>query len=338
MMDETADYEVADESVTGRPGKYWFHTEAKEREFVLDCGYENLTREQLDAIYVWLHRDTSGTLVFGDRPWCHYNVRPTKRITGERYRGVMDAADGKLKYAGKLTITFTAYEPFALMDVTSYSSTNANDEAIQEQMGMSGILHENMAPVLQPASSSVQLLYNPGTERTNRVLIRISGSVGNDGLTIRNLTTGEQCVLIGLPANNRVLLIDSYTGTVRYEDTGEFAFAFHNHGYLTLAGCGMFRRGVTVTVKRLSPLTVRSDSALFSPEIDKGQYVYFNNEWHRILSISGPNELVLTDSQFVITPVGETASIITAAMNEIQIVGTDVNLTEFDLQFTPLVR
>lgn len=336
MLDDLAEIDVSAESVTGRPGKYWYNTETKEREFILDCFYENLTRPQIEKIYRWIRSDSQGELVFGERPWCHYNVRPTKRITGERYRGVQDAADGQLKYSGKMQITFTAFEPFAIMDVVSYAV--GQEGSVSDQMEMSGIISTDMMPVIQKESSMPQILYNPGTERTNMVKITIAGTVGENGLTIRNLTTGDECKLTSLPPNNRELVIDSYVGTVTYKDNGEYAFYHHNYGYQTLAGCGFFRR---LKVRHGNSATIITSNGDFYKTIDQGQYMYVDGDWHRILHVNSTSEQTIMGDAYPpgFDPEDQTrVEAVIASMNQIQLIGTGVNLTKFSIDFTPLTR
>ena len=121
---------MIDESVAGRPGKYWYDTISKEREFVFDCFFENLTKAEIEHFNAWTHRSTSGELVFGDRPWCHYNVRPTKKITGEEYKGV-ESEDGEMRYSGKIQLIFTAYDPFAVLDKMSYLPVEEDTDEVK---------------------------------------------------------------------------------------------------------------------------------------------------------------------------------------------------------------
>ena len=232
--------------------------------------------------------------------------------------------------SGKLQLTFTAFEPYALMDTLYYTSSEEAREDIREMQEVSGVISESMMPQCTAQIGTRQIIYNPGTERTNRVKIIVAGTTGADGLTITNYTTGEVCKLVELPAENRALVIDTYTGTVTYEDNGEYAFAYHNYGYLTFAGCGMFRRNVKVTHKG-DPSIIKSNGAFYK-DIDKGMYMYVGNEWKRILDVSSQSELTLDGWASVM---GEESIVTIAAMNEIELSGAGTNLTRFEISFTP---
>jgi len=55
-----------------------------------------------------------------------------------------------------------------------------------------GMLHNDEMPAEPTTGSRSFLLYNPGTE-TCETLIRIGGSAGTNGITIKNSTNDTEC-------------------------------------------------------------------------------------------------------------------------------------------------
>lgn len=79
--------------------------------FDLTCVYEELALAQREEIVQWFDRRTSGELVFDDRPYASYMVRPTGKIRFEDYTGT--TIEDVERHSGVFTVQLTAYEPFA---------------------------------------------------------------------------------------------------------------------------------------------------------------------------------------------------------------------------------
>ena len=102
-------FSVYEEEVTRRDGGYYYGNSVKIRKFTLKCYFEEITREMREEIRNWLDRNTKGKLVFDDRPYVYYNVRPTNVTTGEIYP--LLTKHGEV-FSGTFTATFSAYDPF----------------------------------------------------------------------------------------------------------------------------------------------------------------------------------------------------------------------------------
>ena len=178
-----------------------------------------------------------------------------------------------------------------------------------------------------PTSSSF-LLYNPGTE-IGHTVFRIAGSVGEDGLLIRNLTTGQRCKVINLKESSLLegahLELDSERCQTRIVlgDDAELAFPFHDEGYITLAPCLPFVRSVSVGHTEGSN-TVTSDGAFESRM--KGQYLYLNG-WKCIRQVMDANTAILSASA---NSTGTTETPI-VTMNEIEVTGGE-GFTHFEVE------
>lgn len=175
------------------------------------------------------------------------------------------------------------------------------------------------------------LIYNPGTEAAHTI-IRLTGDVG-DGLTIRNLTTAQRCMVTGLREDSLLegacLELDSAMGQTRIVlgDEKTLAFPYHDAGYLMLAPCTPFVRSLTISCSEGSS-TIASDGG-FLPHME-GQYLYADG-WQKIRQVLTPDKAILAQKVMVggerVTPV--------VTMNEIEIVGENARLTRFEIEYLP---
>ena len=95
--------------MSGRDGGYYYGNNVKIRKFTLQCYFEEITRETREEIRNWLDRNTKGKLIFDERPFVYYNVRPTDVASGEIYTILTTRGE---VYSGTFTATFSAYEPY----------------------------------------------------------------------------------------------------------------------------------------------------------------------------------------------------------------------------------
>ena len=316
---ESPDFDVFDENVNWYDGGYYYGNHTKPREFKLDCYYEEITRAEREAIRRWLDKDEYGRLVFDNRPFCYYDVRPTKVVTGKEYAGT-NACHADRLYSGTFTVTFTAYRPYGKMMLTAY------DDDDMGAKDYCGIMHEDDMPDSPTASSRNFLLYNPGTEPCD-LIIEIAGTATN-GLNIRNDTNNTECKLLGLPSSG-TLKIDGSIGYISVG--GEKAFEFHDIGYVSLSSYGSIRRGVkasgTASTVTLTEMKTAPDMA--------GKYIRMDGEWIRINAVT--SDTTLNVAKTFTGTVTEENGIITT-MNDIRIYGDgEITLTALNIEYIPTV-
>lgn len=130
----------------------------KPRTFDLTCVYEELTLAQREEIVQWFDRRMSGELVFDDRPYASYTVRPTERIRFEDYTGgIIKDNEETERHSGVFTVQLTAYEPFAKLaanykpaaTITSYQLRQAVNKMAADLM----VLNESQMPAAPTAAS-----------------------------------------------------------------------------------------------------------------------------------------------------------------------------------------
>ena len=222
---EDPDWKVYQTDVDWRHGGYYNGNAVKVRTFNLKCFYEEITTKQREDIRHWLHRDTSGTLMFDDLPFVYWNVRPTKLIQGTKYNDTDDT------YSGTFTVQFSAFEPFGFL--TRKSNGPSDNDNATDYCGL--IATANMPAAPTTASRSFQV-YNPGTEKCG-LTIRVSGTATKQ-IRFFNSTNKTQCMLRSLPSSNLVLDLDGKTGNVQvyvYGTTSkDNGFAYHDRGFIRL--------------------------------------------------------------------------------------------------------
>lgn len=168
-------------------GGLYVGNRVKARDFALDCYYEGITLDMREGLMRWLDRNTMGALIYDDKPYVYYDVRPVKRIEIKEYT---HREKGELLYSGTFTATFRCYDPFGKLYASSY------DVACEpELIATTGILPTTIMPPSPHVHDTMFLVYNCGTERAP-LTIRLAGDVG-EGLSIVNETTGQTCKITG---------------------------------------------------------------------------------------------------------------------------------------------
>ena len=325
-FNDKADFEIMDEDIAWQDGGCYYGNRIQSREFKLECFFEDITAETKERMMQWQDRKTDGRLIFDERPYIYYNVRPSKKPTGKMYT---THHDGFLPdtYSGTQTITFKAYDPYGYMLYSAY-----DDIDIEGAQKYSGILHVSEMPTPPSTASKSFQLYNCGTETCNTV-IRIAGTAPN-GLVIKNKTNDQMCSILSLPAAPSYLEIDSQAGTVKTQsnttDEGTLAFELHDEGYITQEPCGQLWDAVTVSYssgsKTVTLMTREADPS------QVGKYIRLDDKWILISSVDG-NTLTLNSAPT--TSGAEKTRIVT--MNDILITGDGFSLTKLEIEYVPRV-
>jgi hypothetical protein len=111
------------------------------------------------------------------------------------------------------------------------------------------------------------------------------------------------------------------------------SFEYHLDGYIKLAPCIPYERGAVLTTKSGSNEAQVANVYLDSSY--EGHYVYLNNTWVRIIYVrEGGRNIVLSENMSK----NETVETMITKMNEIELAGDGLALTNIELTYTPLVR
>ena len=219
------EFENYESDVGFHHGGYFYGSKVKSRTFVLKCYFEEITQRQREGIRRWLKRGTEGRLVFDDKPFVYWNVRPGKTVPGQMYYS------GDL-YSGTFEITFTADDPFGYL-TRKYNTGSETDDAED----YCDLIDQGQMPAAPTTSGTSFNVYNPGTEPCGLVL-RLSGSTSNP-IMFQNDENATRCILSDLPSNNLILEVDGDHGVCKtyisaMATEGEISFAYHDRGYVRL--------------------------------------------------------------------------------------------------------
>ena len=291
----------------------------------MTCFFEDLPLADKERMLQWLDRKTEGDLIFDDRPFVKYHVRPTKRIELRSYVHSGNVRGNDL-YSGTFTIVFTAYDPLGEMMYRFYDGVDQDGAG-----NYCGILDKSEMPAAPSAESRDFIMYNCGTEQANTI-IRIAGTAPN-GLTIRNRTNGQTCVIRALPPETGYLELDSRMGRVDMINHGvrTLAYEYHDRGYITLEPFGRMWDNVLVEYEAgNNEITIRN---IVPTQELVGQYVYLSGEWIRIIAVLATGHVVITKRM----ENDGLENTHLARMNEIEITGDNVELTKLEVDYTPRI-
>lgn len=313
---------LSTDTVNWRDGDYFYNTRRQSRTFTLNCYFENISMDGRERIRRWLDEKQSGDLIFDDRPYVKYKVRPSKVTTGKIYLQ-QEGYKYRKYYNGTLTITFVAHDPLGHL-----IQTTDEDVTDFDQYNDCNLLRSDMMPSKPAVTDRNFMIYNPGTLQCGVTFV-LAGTAPN-GLTITNKTNGTRCVLRGLPSTG-TLHVNSATGlvsTVYGVNDEEPTFAYHDIGYVQLVPNDQMNFMVQ------AEYTSGSRYAELYPVIPEdmtGMYLYIDDDWNKINLVSDENVATLERAAESYA----TGKVHTARFNEIQISGDDLNLTTLDYSLEP---
>ena len=324
-----SEYDIIDSERAWQSGGEYFKARVKTKEFKLDCFYDQITYEQREKIIRWLDRRTYGELIFDERPWAAYFVRPTKFIEFKDYN---QNSHSEELFSGTFTITFSAYDPFARL-LYLEDIDGQDPHAVIE----TGILPASFTPDTVSVSDTDFLVYNPGTELGHSV-IRFAGSTGSSDFTIFNSTTGDKFTLRSGLTTDTGEYYEAFSKTGRVEKVTSLGervldFAFHNDGYLTFAPCFPIYRDTLVQTSTGSKI-ITSSKETFSLDM-VGKYIFVDGKWRYIGKVNSETEAELNTT--VSNTGTETTNIVT--MNYLTITkASDATITKLEVECLPEVR
>ena len=222
------EFDIYKTDVAWKNGGYYYGNAVKIRKIELDCYFEEITIATREKIRNWLGRNVFGELIFDDRPFVEYYVRPSDVVSGEIYNDTG-------KYSGTFHVSFEAYNPFGYL-TRKYNTGSETDQASD----YCGLIDRSLMPDAPTVNSRSFQVYNPGTE-TCGMTIRIRGTTENPIMFV-NHTNETSCIFESLPGNNLTLDINGDTGyCISYVGTNtsvyESAYAYHDRGIVRLEPC-----------------------------------------------------------------------------------------------------
>lgn len=212
--------------VPGRAGVYHFGSTLGERNFSFECGLireldtaelQRRLRELVAFLLDAYARPREIRLTFDYEPDKYYAVKFVGQITPERFFAF-----------GSLTLTFTAFDPFAYADMNAYDSVAPDYDNASE-----GDFYENTKSFSWTYSNHYSGVYNHAVYATDFIL-SINGTANNPSIT--HLETNKKLILPSI--TNQIIEIDSSTfsitvdGVSNLSGTDFFSLVSGGNGFL----------------------------------------------------------------------------------------------------------
>lgn len=263
-------------------------------------------------------------MIFDERPFVSYDVRPTKVASGKRY-AVYNSETGAETYSGTFTVTFSAYAPYGRLHYKDYTDFDA--EGAGQYCGM--VEHDEM-PASPTVSSRDFLLYNCGTQPCDTLFLM--GGTASSGLTITNNTNGTSCTLTSFPSTG-YLEIDSRYGSIAWVhgNDRDLAFNYHVKGFVTLDPYMACEDEIVAGYTGGSTTVVRQNADF--DERFVGKYIYIDGGWRKITAVSAGGTATVNSAP-THTGVEQTKAV---TMNEISITGENLTLTRLEADYFPVI-
>jgi len=286
---------IHEETFEGHDGSYIYGANKEAKEFVLRVYFEQKTIDRgfMSRFYNLFRPGKSGKLIFQRRPWCYYYVTVTD----------VDESELTNFMNGIITITMKAAYPFGRCESLYNTYKDPYHEAIMlntalfDQQEIVPTTTFTFGTSSQPQTSEARIvLANPGTERA-KVSIIAAGNAGK-GVVIRNETTGQECKLVAMTAEKTTdagkhVLIDGINGKtslVAEDGSSEYAFLYHDHGFIELSPAYPCLREVFVTYNGPFVEVLNKLSSDYT-----NYYIYLENDWRKIMK-QEDNVLVLENA------------------------------------------
>lgn len=288
-------YKTNETSSKTKDGGQWNSSTVNIKEFTLRMYFENITEGQLFNGTELFNRLSEGELIFDERPWLVYTVRPYKEVTIEKYKSKVPTI------SGIMTVYLRAYYPFAISRYASLDDNTVPVDVRTRFREITGYLPATRVPTNTAGTKTAQFIYNTynaGNANADTV-IRIAGDTGA-GVDIYNPSTGQYCRVIGLTAAlttnvSRWLEIHSATGEVFLTNgtTRTNGFKYHTRGYVQIAPNTPVRRDLSVTY---NGTTLSSPTASFNSG-DVGKTILLGTTWHKIVSVTNTSTAIITPTK-----------------------------------------
>lgn len=154
---QSPDFAVQTDDIAWRDGSFYYNTRRKARTFTITCFFEDVTLQGRERIRRWLDAKQSGWLIFDDRPYVKYYVRPSKLASGKMYE-----QDTMYRFGSKFNGTFTA--TFQAEDPVGYLTELTDEDILNTQTeNVCNLIRANMMPAKPTVAARSFNIYNQGT-------------------------------------------------------------------------------------------------------------------------------------------------------------------------------
>ena len=132
-------------SVPGKNGSYYFGTQFGNREFDIECVFDNMDTHTMHKIQSWLYPNKVGWLIFDETPYKKYLVKVSDVITPkfvpfDKYEAIKSYKFQKEILKGEISISFVTIDEYGYENENYDLPKNEKNELILQQAIDSGLL------------------------------------------------------------------------------------------------------------------------------------------------------------------------------------------------------
>jgi len=135
-------------SVPGKNGNYYFGTQLGNKEFEINCVFDDITSHTMHKIQHWLYPNVVGWLVFDEQPYKRYlvklsNVPVFNFLPFDEFKSVPNYTFQKDVLKGEVNFSFYSMQEFGIYNPKYEIPTLLKNDLVSQQFLDSGLLPEN---------------------------------------------------------------------------------------------------------------------------------------------------------------------------------------------------
>lgn len=135
-------------SVPGKNGGYYFGTQLSQRDFEINCVFDNITSHTMHKIQHWLYPNVVGWLIFDEQPYKRYLVKlssvPTFNfLPFDEFKSISDYVFQKEILKGEVNFSFYSMQEYGVYNPEYEIPKLFRNELVPQQMLDSGLLPKN---------------------------------------------------------------------------------------------------------------------------------------------------------------------------------------------------
>ena len=164
-------------SVPGKNGSYYFGTQLGNREFEINCVFDDITSHTMHKIQHWLYPNVIGWLIFDEQPYKRYlvklsNVPIFNFLPFDEFKSASDYTFQKEILKGEINLSFYSMQEYGVYNPAYELPIISKNELVTQQILDSGLLpkdymrngiylpHENIK--FAETANQIFGLYNAG--------------------------------------------------------------------------------------------------------------------------------------------------------------------------------
>ena len=135
-------------SVPGKNGNYYFGTQLGNKEFEINCVFDDITSHTLHKIQHWLYPNVIGWLIFDEQPYKRYLVKLSSVpvfnfLPFDEFKSVPNYVFQKEVLKGEVNFSFYSMQEYGIYNPSYELPTLLKNELVTQQILDSGLIPKN---------------------------------------------------------------------------------------------------------------------------------------------------------------------------------------------------